>query len=183
MFVYCNNNPILFYDSTGFDAVILYDKDSFGHIGIMAQDEQGVWWHFYWGTKGGFSGSFGRLLCVLGFSLDQYTWCIEYSDSTISLNNINETNQYGGEYDAMHYLYGDFTSSVAEMKDPSGDYNLYTNNCSQVSLEILSKSNTSYSEILSAGADFILPLSTNSYLSSSLGRRYSGGGYAVNAKY
>ena len=54
-------------------------------------------------------------------------------------------------------MQGDFSSSVEEMKEPDGKYYLYTNNCSQVSLRILSISNTQHSDVLSSVSKCFYP--------------------------
>ncbi len=51
MFVYCLNSSVNCLDRHGTDAVVLYDKDSLGHIGILAQDLDGNWWHYYWALE------------------------------------------------------------------------------------------------------------------------------------
>ena len=154
MFAYCLNNPIVYGDYTGCDAILLLDTDNVGHMGIMAQDGEGTWWHFYWGT----SGLYRRVLCAFKIPVKPTTWCVEYPGD-LSLSSINESSQYSGNYDDRMYLAGDFSSCIDEMKKPSGNYNLYTANCSQISLGILAKAETPYSDALSNAAERMLPAS------------------------
>jgi RHS repeat-associated protein len=168
MFVYCLNNPTKFKDVSGFDAVILYDEDTFGHIGFLIQDESYDWWHFYWGTEGGVNGSLRRIACFFGFTVTPYTWCEEYDGNPNSLREINSSHQFSGDYEAMYYLSGDFSTAVEEAQSPTGQYNLYSNNCSQVSLGILSSANTIYSKTLEKATEYILPANAKSFLSSQL---------------
>ena len=151
MFAYCLNNPVIYGDYRGYDAILLLDKANVGHMGIMVQDSEGNWWHFYWGTS-----SLGRrILCALTISVKPTTWCVQYTGE-ISLDSINKSEYYDG-YDEYERLYGDFSSCIEEMKSPIGKYNLYWANCSQVSLGILAKAETSYSSSLSSAANIRLP--------------------------
>ena len=150
MFAYCLNNPIIFGDFTGEDAVILLDKDKVGHLGIMAQDKNGIWWHFYWGADPDYIA-----LCILGIDVPVNKWCQKYTGE-ITLDAINESGQYD-DYERMIYLRGDFSLSVEEMQKADGVYNLYLNNCSQVSLRILAKSNTIFRSSLLYASSAVLP--------------------------
>lgn len=160
MFAYCLNNPIIFGDFTGEDAVILLDNDAPTHIGIMAQDANGNWWHFYWGVDPNYIG-----WCVFGFNLPVYTWCKKYTGS-ITVEAINKSKQFN-DYESMLRLYGDFSFSAEAMRKAVGEYNLYTNNCSQVSLRILAASDTFYSSILQKASDMIVPNDAFKYLTIS----------------
>ena len=64
----------------------------------------------------------------------------------------------------MIRLTGDFSSCLAEMNDKTGEYNLFTNNCSQKSLSILASANTQYSQILKAAAGKWRPEDAHDYL-------------------
>ena len=170
MFAYCNNNPVIYIVSNGCDAIILYDKDALGHIGIMLQDSDGKWYHFYWGTRGGITGLLDRVQCAFLVSVPQYSWCVEYCEETTSLQSINASNQYSGEYEEMHYLDGDFSECVDDIMSPDGEYNLYTNNCSQVSLGILATADTEYKTMLSQASKYVIPMNANSYITRNIGR-------------
>lgn len=151
MFAYCLNNPVICVDYSGTDAIVLLDADFVGHIGIMAQDKEGDWWHFYWGAA-----SKDYVRCVFNRDVTAETWCVKYTGS-LTLKEINNAGQFSGDYEKMMYLEGDFTDSISEMKNPTGKYNLYINNCSQKSMEILALSNSEYSGILSKAANIALP--------------------------
>ena len=164
MFAYCNNKSVVYADYDGCDAVVLLDENNLGHIGIMAQDDEGDWWHFYWGTRGGIEGSVNRVLCFIDISVEPYSWCVEYDGDPGSLDSINSTNQYGYQYDTLHYFDGDFTGIIDEMKSPSGRYNLYSNNCSQVSLAILSHADTVYDSLFASASSLVFPKKANRYI-------------------
>lgn len=84
------------------------------------------------------------------------TWCVKYTGD-INLDDINKAGQYSGDYEEMYYLHGDFSACLEDMKAPEGKYNLYTNNCSQVSLGILAKLDTLYQLQLKKAAEKMLP--------------------------
>ena len=149
MFAYCNNSPIIHADYTGYDAVVLTCDGISGHMGIMVQDEDGVWWHFYWGASDGGSSSYS-VSSLWGCEVT--TWCKEYV-GVVSLDSINASEQYDDEYSRMLYLYGDFSSCINEMQNPSGEYNLFNNNCAQKSLRILASADTIYQDALELAAD------------------------------
>ena len=152
MFLYGLNNPVNTIDSNGTDAVLLCDTDSVSHVGALIQDANNNWWHFYWGTEGLSS----RMVCLLGIDVVPFTWCESYTGD-ISLDGINADNTYSGDYEDMILLIGDFSSSVLLAQNPEGLYNLYSNNCSQKTMTILSSSNTIYSNNLKAEANTLVP--------------------------
>ena len=151
MFAYCNNNPVTFSDPNGTDAIILYDDDSWTHIGALIEDENGSWWHFYWGTN---TNSIGSALSIIGTK--PVTWC-ELYEGGISLNSINEDMHYGASYDAQKYLVGDFSSTIDDFKNLDGSYNLISNNCSHVTLSTLAKADTSHTDLLNEASKKIVP--------------------------
>ena len=56
MFAYCYNNIVNAVDMTGEDAIWLQDSDnvgSMGHSGLLLEDAEGNWWHFYWAPDRG----------------------------------------------------------------------------------------------------------------------------------
>ncbi len=150
-FAYCNNNPVMKYDPSGYDAIVLTNDGAAGHTGIMVQDEDGVWYHFYWGASDGNSSSSGSSSSASPFGCEAKTWCKIY-EGDISLDDINASGQYGGTYDRMERLYGDFSTCLTEMQNPSGEYNLYTNNCLDKSFSILASADTIYKDALQKGA-------------------------------
>jgi len=163
LFAYCRNNPVMYGDFTGYDAVLLVDKDLCGHIGILIQDDDGIWYHFYWGA------SKISLRLLLGDFVKVRTWLkeinvpIDVNDKKRTLKNINGTGQFNGKYDDMIYLIGDFSESVDyafEITSYNGQklYSLSEQNCSQVSFKILGRSYTKYSKDLCKAALHKIPI-------------------------
>ncbi|MCI8620216.1 MAG: RHS repeat-associated core domain-containing protein, partial [Oscillospiraceae bacterium] len=169
-FAYCGNNPIIRKDPTGTDAIILCNEGFIGHVGALVQDENGAWWHFYWGAESGsgLNSSSAMSACIVGTDVPARIWCLEYTESVVNLDAINNAEQYGGEYDAMYRLHGDFSTCVDQMKNITGDYNLYRNNCVQVTLRILATANTSYDDMLNEAAKRFAPTLVSKYLGKNL---------------
>lgn len=58
--------------------------------------------------------------------------------------------------------------AVDNMKAYSGKYNLYTNNCSQVSLRILADANIDDRELIFSAAEYISPKRAKKYISENI---------------
>ena len=147
MFAYCNNSPVNAVDPVGNDAIWLQDTNavySAGHTGLLIQDADGKWWHFYWGNnRNGKKGKSGEGNILLAYS------------GKTDLTSINAfyKEHYGGKYEASIYFSGDFSKSVTYAKKLSKKYNLIFNNCMEVSCDVLrqgkfSKNNGSYRTFL-----------------------------------
>ena len=159
MLAYCRNRPVIMVDDTGYDAILLYEEPwedaRGGHIGALIEDETGDWWYFYWGPDAPwYKQPFGNV--------PSYTYCVEYSDSP-DLESINNTYKDRNFTNAI-YLEGDYTISLESAKTAGGDYNLWDNNCSQVTTRILSKSPTKDQKVLAAASKKILPMTANRYV-------------------
>ena len=86
---------------------------------------------------------------------DVETWYKEY-DGVLALEAINASSGYNG-YDRVLLFHGDYSACVDIMKNMSGKYNLYTNNCKDVSLYILSQAKLEYSWAFSKAAEHWMP--------------------------
>ena len=90
MFAYCYNNPLNATDPSGEDAIWLQDSDAVygaGHTGLLIQDSNRNWWHFYWGNnRNGKKGKSGTGNILLSYSGD------------LTLGSINSfyKKHYGG---------------------------------------------------------------------------------------
>lgn len=143
-----------------------YTYDSMGNIATYAAPGKGTVTYTY--------DNQGQLLSAAGDTTYTYTYdgagnILTTSDGeTISLDDINESNAYAGDYEEMFYFVGDFSSAVDNMKAYSGKYNLYTNNRSQVSLRILADANIDYRELFSSAAEYISPKRAKKYISENI---------------
>ena len=139
LFVYCNNSPVCYFDLTGEDAIWLQDKDAvggLGHSGLLLQDENGQWLHFYWGSnRGGFSGKTGS-----------YEFLEPYGGD-LSFEGINKhysANDPEKGYEKMIYFEGDFSGSISYIYDlqrKNFSYDLLYRNCVQVTKRALLRGN------------------------------------------
>ena len=160
MQAYCRNRPVIMLDGSGCDAILLYEapnRSSWGgHIGALVEDETGGWWYFYWGPN-----AFPLFQPnLIGVPVE--TYCIEYDGGT----DIDSINQYSRRtFTENIYMNGDFTESLDEMKSADGIYNLWVNNCSQVTTNILSKSDTQYQKTLKTASYILHPSQTYKYVS------------------
>lgn len=155
MFAYCLNNPIIMGDDEGMDAIVLVDNDGAygcGHVGFLAQDSEGVWWHFYWGAK-------IPLLSIYGYYVKNAATYQQYS-GLIDLDSINDSGVYSqiDTYDQMFRLSGDYSDAVNNAKQYSkNDYNLYLRNCSEVTFSLLGKRSGPDQKTLKTASWIIIP--------------------------
>ncbi len=162
MFAYCLNNPVNMFDRGGDDAIVLLDEDGVGHLGLLVQDVDGNWKHYYWGSD--HAGESGSSVCILPVGTKQREIYTEYTGE-IDLKSINQSRVYSGDYEKMLYLSGDFTEAFEYLEKHSNElYNLYKNNCSQHSLNALASCDTTYSEELKKAARLLLPKKAFRYI-------------------
>ena len=166
MYAYCNNSPVVHFDPSGYDAIVITDIGGVGHMGILVQDEDGQWYHFYWGSSNGKSSRYSiKSLSRSGIAAN--TWCDKY-DGELTLETINASGQYDSSYDYFIYLTGDFSSCLEEMNHPSGKYSVFNYNCVHKSLEILASANTVYTDALNKAAEKTRPKVAHSVLEEAI---------------
>ncbi|GAA0135438.1 hypothetical protein YSY43_22780 [Paenibacillus sp. YSY-4.3] len=143
LYTYVYNNPLKYFDPTGNDAVIITAKWGAlggGHTSLLLQNAAGDWYYtFYGDTK------------VVSEKVD--------SKAMGSLTNLNAWLQqdtssiqyYDKKYTSSTYIKGDFTGSLDYLRglaqgysekygtDKNKDYNLFLNNCVEVSWRALQK--------------------------------------------
>lgn len=157
MFAYCGNNSLVFFDPFGCDAVILFDSSSVGHIGLLVQDGDGKWHHYYWGSV--YAGKSSSFKCSLGINTKAKEKICNYNGA-ISIVAINSEHFFGGSYEKSIYLKGDFSDAFTYIDMHSDEsYNLFNNNCSQHSINALAYCDTVYKDILKNAAQDTLPAS------------------------
>ena len=142
LYAYCCNNPVMYVDPSGHDAIIIvnenftYDfwgiKIPLGHMGALVQNENGEWDYF------SYSNTYVKMDKVA-----------KYGTKDFSLADLSDAVKYSGgnaEYTASVYIAGDFTETFAYFKDLANqgtsyvdEYNPITNNCSKVVLRGIEK--------------------------------------------
>lgn len=135
LFSYCYNSPITFEDKFGEDAIWLHDKNAVygaGHTGLLIQDAQGTWYHFYWGNSG--NGKFGKK------GVGQNQKMLEPLDKHLPRGELVNYSRkyYNGIYTDYIYFEGDFSKGFDFLKKQQGtNYNLICKNCVEVSVTAL----------------------------------------------
>ena len=141
LYSYCDNDSVNMSDPDGTDAVWLQANKQvagLGHTGLLIQDKNGVWWHFFWGnSRGGISGKSGA---------DNGCRLIKYSGN-IDLKSINASGVYGGTYTGMIYFKGNFSASYNYAVNATKSYFLLWNNCMQVCIDALRKGKFTQSDL------------------------------------
>jgi hypothetical protein len=145
-------------DLFGCDAIWIQEGKSvgvFGHSGLMIQDTIGDWWYFYWGPEKISVGMFffrnvkaSPLLSKIGESrielcdIDSVksTLSSVFGDSSDRVNHITETVYFEGDYSKTF----DYCSSLL---NSDIEYNLYFNNCFQVSARAMAESNKLFTDV------------------------------------
>ena len=159
-YVYCSNNPVMFVDSSGLDAVIITNKNAAwwqGHTSAVYQNANGDWYYTYWGNK---AAAVIRISNYMMGNMDNFN---------SALNSFLEDNGFGNitsDYTDAIYVVGDFTASLTAAYDDvyaadihkkskgtisvlgdgskvhqgkNGAYDLKTNNCLHRTYQSLSK--------------------------------------------
>lgn len=126
MYAYCSNNPVVYVDYTGKDAVYVVDRNKLkgvGHAVVFVQDEEGNWYM----TQ--FAGPWDDWKAAT-----VKTKFVEYNEMVSFLKQDN-----------LDYVYleGDFSEGAREAKDYhlkkfNNQYNPIGNNCTDYSQYILS---------------------------------------------
>ena len=157
MFAYCNNCPVNMLDSLGNDAIWIQEGKTLGilgHSGLMIQDNTGTWWYFYWGTaKITFE-------LFIGMDVDADIKLDEIGDSEIELGDINsvksalrhvfqDSSERVNNITEIVYFEGDYTATYdyCSRLGSNDKYNLYSNNCFQISVRAMAKSNALFADI------------------------------------
>ena len=151
MFAYCGNNPANAIDPLGEDAIWLQELNNqassiAGHTALLIQDAAGNWYYFNWNNA----------KCTLSYQ------------GKINYNGMSSLPPFIIEkYDRVIYFEGDFSASVDYARtlkkgDSSDDYNIFWNNCMQVSADVLmrgkfAQSNWCYRSFLQRIRNSILP--------------------------
>jgi RHS repeat-associated protein len=146
LYTYVSNNPLIYIDPLGHDAIVINAKDSaigFGHTSALVEDNRGDWYYYYWGDEAvAFIKAPNKVLENLG-KLNEW------------LDSIDPDGKYSPKYTGSVYIEGDFNESVKyfsiitgtydeKYKDgiifnPNEDYDVLMCNCDQTTIAGLSK--------------------------------------------
>ena len=151
MYAYCSNNPVMYADYTGEDAIFICSPFwGGGHASVFIETEDGWWLIQFAGKKKDDAEVYSK-----------YNTPLDYNQVEAYIRNKG--------YDRTVYLEGDFTASydqaLAYMKVPDlntydGAYNLFGNNCLHFVIDILSYGQCIYPEINSfiSKCEIIMPV-------------------------
>jgi len=142
-YVYCGNNPIMFVDPLGLDAIIItadHAAIGFGHTSALYQNADGDWFYTYWGDKA------AAVIRIPDTYIKEYRRnCDVTANSMASLSDFNNAlseilanngfENITKNYTHATYIVGDFTKSLdAAYADVD---KAYKNKCSKGTLTIL----------------------------------------------
>ena len=184
-FAYANGNPISFVDPFGLspertgDAIWLQYSElasGAGHTGLLLQDSEGLWYLFYWGTNSPDKSIIGSNTSVIGGEkvfrkLTKYDFDLNnlYDDVMQYLSSVEGNYDPSEGLSGVMYFEGDFDKSIEyveelvdSLSEDSNQYNLYLNNCMQVSMDALragtfDKYNNEYKVALAYASATIIP--------------------------
>ena len=97
-----------------------------GHMSLLLK-VKGSWYYFYYGSIGG--KPFGKSEVI-----------VKKVKLPKKLSQVNNSVGYGHDYTTSIYIKGDFSKSLSKAKSVQKKkpaYNVLTNNCAQVSIDVL----------------------------------------------
>ncbi|GIO39643.1 hypothetical protein J41TS12_45040 [Paenibacillus antibioticophila] len=143
LYTYVYNNPLKYIDPKGNDAVIItaaWGAFGGGHTSLLLQDEAGDWYYTFYGDTKIVSEKVDRQVME---SLDNLNDWLQKDESS--------TQYYDKKYTSSTYIKGDFSDALDYLdalaqdysdkygKGKNKDYNLFVNNCVEVSWRALQK--------------------------------------------
>lgn len=159
VYAYCTNSVPTHADTEGTDAYWLTDSGNVGgagHTSLLLEDDDGVWYYFYWGPEEYGIPAWTQAKVILKnvpVSFD--------NDGMLNLKALNDTlNEgefplYARRYDKATLFTGDYSKSVdhaeslrATYEDSLFEYfpayNVLITNCMQASASVMQASNPIY---------------------------------------
>ncbi len=108
LYVYCTNNPVMYVDLSGLDAIIITSKGAagtFGHTSAIYQDENDEWFYTYWGDKA------SAVIHIPKEYMDSMESFTEYLTDFLEDENLKHITH---KYHKATYVEGDFTKSLSK---------------------------------------------------------------------
>ena len=109
-YVYCDNNPIMFVDPLGEDAIIITNSNSvdvkvttLGHTSAIYQDANGEWYYTYWGNKAA---------AVIHISSEYMGSLSDFNKGLNKFLSDNGFKNITSDYTHATYIVGDFEASL-----------------------------------------------------------------------
>ena len=157
MFAYCLNNPVIYVDFEGLDAILIVDEDGalgFGHVILLLQADNGDWHYFsYYSAESIFKTTwyaFSSVACTLdtkllgsseGYDLSNVDGVRDFLCADEKAKNTAE----GADY--IYYVKGDFSEAkVFDEQYKPQNYSLIKNNCMLWALDVLLQCEDSLSQ-------------------------------------
>ena len=151
LYAYCLNNPVMYVDKKGTDAVILLYKRAargMGHMGALVQDSKKAWYYFYWGAITGITINLLKgescfpyckfdKLPVKSITAKSVSFALMSSDIQTGKFFTSDSISYSAGLTNYYYIKGDFTKTYSYFKQLynnrtsffSTRYNLFDFNC------------------------------------------------------
>ena len=110
-YVYCGNNPVMFGDPLGLDAIVITNKKSVnildvtsaGHTSAIYQDSDGEWYYTYWGNKAA---------AVIHIPNEYMNSLSDFNEGLNEFLSDNGFKNITSNYTDATYVVGDFTDSL-----------------------------------------------------------------------
>ncbi len=154
LYGYCGGNPVNYVDPSGHDAIWLqyaHAAYNMGHTGLAIQEKNKKWNYFFWGPKNENAKILiGAPVRLVYKRIPSILSALQLRPKILinALNRLTKNDNYYKETltDIM-YFRGDFTEShkyirgllKQQSRNTLQSYNLFINNCLQVSLRALVK--------------------------------------------
>ncbi len=170
LYCYTGKNLINKVDQAGKDAIWIqerYSANNAGHSGLLVQDEQGVWYYFYWGRDINHLSNNPFANTPANVYLEPIGLCSDL-DSVDKVQNFIKTVDTEAYKRAdlitdIYYFEGDYTNTyqmveaLNNSKDPL-EYNILTRNCVQVVLDAFIASDRRFNLCINSLSSSVIPI-------------------------
>jgi RHS repeat-associated protein len=146
-YVYCANNPIVFFDPWGLDAIIINSSDSAkgaGHMSALVQDENGNWFYYFWGGNVKYERIYDDSALANLNSLNKFLISSGYMeegdypyDSSVYIKGdfSESSKQFAQDADNWESTHGDYYEVISGLVNENPEYDVLNKNCTQMTLQ------------------------------------------------